>query len=119
MKNTRGPKTYKFSCAQIGELVGVKARTVSQHIKDGLFDPEDLGSLVDYIVERRAQAQEQAELAPFRSRLEEKAAQAGPLPTTVLAVPGLEEMLDDGDGLLCMTCKEPACDCQLDLFEGT
>lgn len=52
MKNTRGPKTLKFTYGHIAELVGLKPRTVSNHSRDGTFDPEDLASLVAYINER-------------------------------------------------------------------
>lgn len=49
VNNRRGPKTLKYTYAQIGELVGLKPRTVAVHAGNGTFDPDDLHSLVEYI----------------------------------------------------------------------
>lgn len=38
---------------------------------------------------------------------EEKSPDIGSAPT-----------VNEGDGKICMTCREPTCDCQLDLFNG-
>lgn len=45
----RGPKKFGYTYAQIGELVGLKPRTVAVHAGNGTFDPTDLHSLVEYI----------------------------------------------------------------------
>lgn len=52
MVKTKGYKKLSFTYGHVAELVGLKPRTVSNHSRDGTFDPEDLHSLVEYINER-------------------------------------------------------------------
>lgn len=49
----RRVKKYTFTVTDIGFLVGKQPRTVQEHIKQRKFDPNRLGSVIDYILKYR------------------------------------------------------------------
>lgn len=49
----RSVKKYKFTVIDIGFLVGKQPRTIQEHIKQRKFDPNRLGSVVDYLLKYR------------------------------------------------------------------
>lgn len=48
----RHEKKYKFTASDIGKLIGKEKRTVQQYIKQKVFDPNNLESVVRFISSR-------------------------------------------------------------------
>ena len=48
----RGKHRTKISIKDVAELVGMNEQTVRRHCRDGEFARDDLGSIVEYILNR-------------------------------------------------------------------